>query len=63
MLADIDVPLLPKHEQISLIQWIEELEKSFEDFVATLIKRAQLADNLKSAILAQELQPPQTKAA
>lgn len=63
MLADIDVPLLSQHEQISLIRWIEELEKSFEDFVATLIKRVQLADNLKSAILAQELQPPQSEAA
>ena len=63
MLADIDVPLLSQHEQISLIRWIEELEKSFEDFVETLIKRVQLADNLKSAILAQELQPPQSEAA
>jgi type I restriction enzyme, S subunit len=63
MLADIDVPLLTQHEQISLIRWIEELEKNFEDFVATLNKRVQLADNLKSAILAQELQPPQSEAA
>lgn len=57
MLADIDVPLLPPHEQITLIRWIEELERSFEDYVETLIKRVQLADNLKSAILAQELRP------
>ena len=63
MLADIDVPLLSEHEQMSLVRWIEGLEKSFEDLLMTLVKRVQLADKLKSTILAQELQPPQSEVA
>ena len=56
MLADIDVPVLSEYEQISLIQWIEQLEKGFEDFVEILVKKVQLVNKLKSAILKQELQ-------
>ena len=56
MLADIDVPVLSEHEQISLIRWIEKLEKGFEDFVEILVKKVQLMNKLKSAILKQELQ-------
>ena len=56
MLADIDVPVLSEHEQISLIRWIEKLEKGFEDFVEILVKKVQLVNKLKSAILKQELQ-------
>lgn len=57
MLADIDVPLLSEHEQASLVRWVEELEKGFEDYVETLVKKVQLVNKLKSAILKQELQP------
>lgn len=57
MLADIDVPILSESEQISHVRWLEKLENGFEDFVETHVKKFQLLNKLKSAILKQELQP------
>lgn len=57
MLADIDVPILSEHEQISLIRWIEKLENGFENLFEILVKKVQLMNKLKSTILKQELQP------
>ena len=59
MLSDIEIPILPEHEQMRFVRWIEELEKSFWSFTAIFAQRLELTEKLKSAFIAETFHPRQ----
>ena len=56
-LSELKIPLIPKDTQEALIQKLDDMLVASKDLAAIHLEKSQQLSQLKSAILAQELQP------